>query len=101
MDSTPLLIVTGERDTDVTPHQAHASLELYKQIQSGVKATLSVVSKPSNAMISSEAEMRLIMQFFSEHLSFRHIELEGRDDLIPVPLTSSGHPGHHRADGGS
>lgn len=97
---TPVLIIAGGSD-ELTPlAEARRRCAWLQRAMAGRKGaretqsvTLSEIAGKGHQMVSSEAEMRIVMQFFAAHLELRSMALEAhaRDgELLPVRMGADG-----------
>jgi predicted esterase len=81
---TPLLITRGSRDPVFSTADAKQTMDFYATWRPECKVNHESIPGKDHCMVNSAKETRELMRFFAEFLKFRHVELEGRDDLIPV-----------------
>lgn len=97
---TPVLIIAGGSDELTSLSEARRRCAWLQRAMAGPKGaretqsvTLSEIAGKGHQMVSSEAEMRIVMQFFAAHLELRSMALEAhaRDgELLPVRMGADG-----------
>ena len=97
---TPVLIIAGGSDELTSLSEARRRCAWLQRAMAGRKGaretqsvTLSEIAGKGHQMVSSEAEMRIVMQFFAAHLELRSMALEAhaRDgELLPVRMGADG-----------
>lgn len=97
---TPVLIIAGGSDELTSLSEARRRCAWLQRAMVGPKGaretqsvTLSEIAGKGHQMVSSEAEMRIVMQFFAAHLELRSMALEAhaRDgELLPVRMGADG-----------
>lgn len=82
---TPILIIAGTHDTQIPLVAARQSFaELRSWMGCDAEVALAEIDGKGHGMISSEAEMRMVMEFLAAHLELHSAALENDPSIIRV-----------------